>query len=43
MKHTLARIAIGMPEALIALSAFGGGIVMLGGTYQDGVLIEEGG
>lgn len=43
MKHTLVRIAIAVPEALIALSAIGGGIVMLGGTYQDGVLIEAGG
>jgi hypothetical protein len=43
MKHTLVRIAIGVPEAFIALSAMGGGIVMLGGTYQDGVLIEAGG
>lgn len=43
MKHKLVRIAIGVPEALIALSAIGGGIVLLGGTYQDGVLIEAGG
>ena len=43
MKHKLVRIAIGVPEALIALSAIGGGIVMLDGTYQDGVLIEAGG
>ena len=43
MKHTLVRIAIGVPEALIALSAIGGGIVMLAGTYQAGVLIEAGG
>jgi hypothetical protein len=32
-----------VPEALIALSAIGGGIVMLGGTYQDGILREAGG
>jgi hypothetical protein len=43
MKHPLVRIAIAVPEALIALSASGGGIVMLGGTYQDGVLREAGG
>ena len=43
MKHTLVRFAIGVPEALIALSAIGGGIIMLAGTYQDGVLIEAGG
>jgi hypothetical protein len=43
MKHTLVRITIGVPEALIALSAIGGGIVLLAGTYKDGVLIEAGG
>jgi hypothetical protein len=43
MKHKLVRIAIGMLEALIALSAIGGGIVLLAGTYQNGVLIEAGG
>ena len=43
MQHKLVRIAIGVPEALIALSAIVGGIVMLSGTYQDGVLIEAGG
>jgi hypothetical protein len=43
MKHTLIRIAMSVPEALIALSAIGGGIVLLLGTYQDGVLIEAGG
>ncbi len=43
MKHTLVRIAIGVPEALIALSAIGGGIVLLAGTYQNGILIEVGG
>ena len=43
MKHKLVRIAIGVPEAFIALSAIGGGIVLLVGTYQDGVLIEAGG
>ena len=43
MKHTLVRIAIGVPEAFIALSAIGGGIALLLGTYQNGVLIEAGG
>jgi hypothetical protein len=43
MKHKLARIAIGVPEAFIALSAIGGGIALLAGTYQDGVLREAGG
>jgi hypothetical protein len=43
MKHKLVRIAIGVPEAFNALSAIGGGIVLLLGTYQDGVLIEAGG
>ncbi len=43
MKHTLVRIAIGVSEAFIALSASGGGIALLAGTYQDGILIEAGG
>jgi hypothetical protein len=43
MKHTLVRIAIRTSEAFIALSASGGGIALLAGTYQDGVLIEAGG
>jgi len=43
MKHKLIRIVIGVPEAFIALSAIGGGIIMLAGTYQGGVLIEAGG
>lgn len=43
MKHKLVRTAIGVLEAFIALSAIGGGIVLLGGTYQNGVLIEAGG
>jgi hypothetical protein len=43
MKHTLVRITIGVPEAFIVLSAIGGGIVLLAGTYKDGVLIEAGG
>jgi hypothetical protein len=43
MKHKLIRIAIGMLEAFIALSAIGGGIVLLLGTYHDGILIEAGG
>jgi hypothetical protein len=38
MKHKLVRIAISVPEVLIALSVIGGGIVMLVGTYQNGVL-----
>lgn len=42
MKHTLVRIAIGTSEAFIALSAIGGGIALLAGTYQDGILIEAG-
>jgi hypothetical protein len=43
MQHKLVRIAIGVPEAFNALSAIGGGIALLLGTYQDGVLIEAGG
>ena len=43
MKHKLIRIAIGVPEGLIALSAIWGGIALLAGTYKDGVLIEAGG
>ena len=43
MKHRLVRIAIGVPAAFNALSTIAGGIVMLAGTYQDGVLIEAGG
>ena len=43
MKHKLARIAIGVPEAFNALLAIGGGIALLAGNYQDGVLIEAGG
>ena len=43
MKHALVRLAIGIPEAFIALSAIGGGILMLAGSYQNGVLIEAGG
>jgi lipid-A-disaccharide synthase-like uncharacterized protein len=43
MQHTLVRIAIGVPEAFNALSVIGGGIVLLLGTYKDGVLIEAGG
>jgi hypothetical protein len=43
MKHKLVRIVIGVSEAFIALSAIGGGLLMLAGTYQDGVLIEAGG
>jgi hypothetical protein len=43
MQHKLVRIAIGVPEAFIALSAIGGGIALLLGTYKDGVLREAGG
>ena len=43
IKHELVRIAIGVLAAFNALSSIGGGIVMLHGTYQDGVLIEAGG
>lgn len=43
MKHKLARIAIGVPTAFNALSAIGGGIALLAGTYEDGVLREAGG
>lgn len=43
MKHILVRLAIGVPEGFIALSASGGGIALLLGTYKDGVLIEAGG
>jgi len=43
MKHKLVRIAIGVLAAFNALSAIGGRIVILHGTYQDGVLIEAGG
>jgi hypothetical protein len=43
MQHTLVRLAIGVPAAFNALSAIGGGIALLLGTYQDGVLIEAGG
>jgi hypothetical protein len=43
MKQTLIRIAIGGLEGWVALSAIGGAILMLAGTYQDGVLLEAGG
>lgn len=43
MKQKVLRIAIGVPEAFIALSAGVGGILLLSGTYEDGVLIEAGG
>lgn len=43
MKPQLARLVIGVLEVLIALSAIAGGIALLAGTYQDGVLIEAGG
>lgn len=43
MQHKLIHIAIGVPTAFNALSAIGGGIALLTGTYKDGVLIEAGG
>jgi hypothetical protein len=43
LKHKLVRIVIGVPAALNALSASGGGIALLAGTSKDGVLIEAGG
>jgi hypothetical protein len=43
MKHTLVRLTIGVAETFIALSTIAGGIVLLAGTYKDGVLIEAGG
>jgi len=43
LKHKLVRIVIGVPAAFNALSAIGGGIALLAGTYKDGVLIEAGG
>jgi hypothetical protein len=43
MQHKLIRLAIGVPETFNALSASGGGIALLLGTYKDGVLIEAGG
>jgi hypothetical protein len=43
MQHKLVRIVLGVPSALNVLSAFGGGIARLSGTYKDGVLIEAGG
>jgi hypothetical protein len=42
MKHKLERIAIAVLAAFIALSAIGGGIALLLGTYQHGVLVEAG-
>jgi hypothetical protein len=43
LKHKLVRIVIGVPAAFNALSAIGGGIARLPGTYKDGVLREAGG
>jgi hypothetical protein len=43
MKRVLVRSAIAVLETLIALSAIGGGIALLAGTYRDGFLIEAGG
>jgi hypothetical protein len=40
MKHKLLHLAIGVPTACNALSAIGGSIALLTGTYQDGVLIK---
>ena len=42
MKQKLVRLAIGVPTAFNALSAIGGGIALLLGTYKDGILIEAG-
>jgi len=43
MKHALVRLAIGIAEAFIALTTIAGGVLMLAGSYQNGVLIEAGG
>jgi hypothetical protein len=43
MKHAFVRLAIGIAEAFIALTAIAGGVLMLAGSYQNGVLIEAGG
>jgi hypothetical protein len=43
MKEKLIRILVEVLEALVTLSAISGGILLLTGTYRDGVLIEAGG
>ena len=43
MKHALVRLAIGITEAFIALTAIACGVLMLVGSYQNGILIEAGG
>ena len=43
MERKVVCMVIGVPEASIALSAIGGGMARLPGTYKDGVLIEAGG
>ncbi len=43
MKYPVVRIVMGASAAFIALSAIAGGILLLGGTYQNGVLTEAGG
>ncbi len=43
MKYMLVRITIGGLTAFNALSAIGGGLALLLGSYIDGVLIEAGG
>jgi hypothetical protein len=43
MQHKLIRLSVGVLETCNALSAIGGGIALLLGTYKDGVLIEAGG
>ena len=43
MEQKVVCMVIGVPEAFIALSAIGGGMARLPGTYKDGVLIEAGG
>jgi hypothetical protein len=42
MKRALERIALGIVTAFVALTALWGGIALLLGTYQHGVLMEAG-
>lgn len=42
-QDTLMRLVIGGLEIVNGLSALGGGLALLLGTYKDGVLIEAGG